>query len=278
MSGPRTGISATGADAAEIVELAVLAEAHNVDLLVVGNVRAGRPNGDDTYVVTAAAAAAARTRYPRIAVVLDLRGSAPPLRVAEDLGVLDVLSHGRLELLVRQGPDPDPSLTRDLDSVLGAWTAWPLDDAARPERFLPVTPSPVQPEIPTWLVDAADPATGRSSSRVGSLVFLEWPAGTPVPDAAELHRIRKIRGAAEATTVVFDLADVPRSDRTDAVKLLGTVVAPCLRCADEEVDILALDSADWLLRRTALHEPPKRNDSPASFVSPSTSHQKETST
>ena len=259
MSGPRIGVSVSGADAAAISHLAALAEAQNIDLLVVGNARAGLPNGDDTYVVTAAAAAAVRTRYLRVGVVLDLRGSAPPVRVAEDLGVLDVMSNGRLELLVR--PSPHPSWTDDLDSVLEAWSGWPLAETDRPARSMPVTPSPVQPEIPTWLIEPSDPPIARPLSRGASLVFLAWPDAAQVPDATELHRIRRIRDGVGSATVVFDLAGVPPVRHADVVRILGTVVGPCLRCPDDEVGILALDTADWLLRRTALHHPPLPDNS-----------------
>jgi alkanesulfonate monooxygenase SsuD/methylene tetrahydromethanopterin reductase-like flavin-dependent oxidoreductase (luciferase family) len=262
MTGPRVGVCASGADAAEIAGLAALAEAANLDLLVVGNTRDGR-HGDDTYVVTAAAAVAARTRYLRVGVVLNLRSSAPPLRVAEDLGVLDVLSNGRLELVVR--PDPDPSWRRDLDSVLGAWTAWPLGPSGA-TGSAPVTPAPVQPEIPTWVLDPSDPPTARPLTRGAGVLFVTWPEHSfdpegAVPDVAELRRLRTLRNSAGAATVVFDLAGVPVARRADVLRILGTVVAPCLRCPDDEVGILALDATEWLLRRIPLHAAPLPDDS-----------------
>lgn len=260
MSGPRIGIGASGADAAEVVRLAVQAEAANMDLLVAGHAGGDHANGDDTYVVTAAAAAAARTRYLRMGVVLDLRSSAPPLRVAEDLGVLDVLSNGRLELVLRS--DPDPSWRRDLDSVLAAWTDWPLEVAGGPTRSAPVTPAPVQPQIPTWVLDPSEPSAARPLGRGGGVLFLTWPEHAAVPDATELQRVRKLRDSGRAATVVFDLVDVSAPRRADVVRILGTVVAPCLRCPDDEVGILALDATDWLLRRTALHAAPLPGDPP----------------
>jgi alkanesulfonate monooxygenase SsuD/methylene tetrahydromethanopterin reductase-like flavin-dependent oxidoreductase (luciferase family) len=237
-----------------MARLAPLAEAHNLDAILVGAVRDGMPDSDDTYVVTAAAAAAGRTRYLRIAVAMDLRGSASPLRVAEDLGVLDVMSNGRLELVLR--PGAEPAWTRDLEAILGAWTGWPLADSGTPAARKPVTPSPVQPEIPVWLMTATEPATARPQSRGSSIVFVDWPGTPMIPDADALREIRRARDDAGAATVVVDLAGTPPERRADAVRVLGTVVGPCLRCPDDEVGILALDATDWLLRRTELHRPP----------------------
>lgn len=274
MSGPRLALAVSGADAAEIARLAPLAEDNNLDAMLVGAVRDGVPDSDDTYVVTAAAAAAGRTRYLRIAVAMDLRGSSSPLRVAEDLGVLDVMSNGRLELVLR--PGAEPAWTRDLEAVLGAWTGWPLEGGSTPARTpagpgtpartpagpatpaprMPVTPSPVQPEIPTWLMTASEPATARPLSRGSSIVFVDWP-GTPViPDADALREMRRVRDRAGAATMVVDIAGTPAERRAEVIRVLGTVVGPCLRCPDDEVGILALDATDWLLHRTELHRPP----------------------
>jgi len=251
VSGARLAVAASGAAAAEIARLAAQAESFHLDAVVVGSIHSGTPNSDDTYVVTAAAATAARTAHLRIAIALDLRSSASPLEVAEDIGVLDVMSGGRLELLVK--PQPDPSWTRDLEAVLDAWSHWTLDDGAS----MPVTPSPVQPHIPAWTVDSStQPPTARPIDRGASVVFIEWPEPAYVPDAAALHGIRRARDDAGAATVVVDLGGTPAGRWAEVVAALGTVVAPCLRCAHDEVEILSLDATDWLLRRTALHRPP----------------------
>lgn len=251
MSGLRLAVSAPGAAAADITRLATLAERHNLDVVVVGGIESGAPNSDDTYVATTAAAVATSTQHLRIALSLDLRGTAPPLRVAEDIGVLDVMSGGRLELLFT--PRPDPSWPGDLDAVLGAWSGWTLDDG----RTMPVTPSPVQPNIPAWTVDTSTrPPTARPIGGGASVVFIDWPEPADVPDAAALHGIRRTRDDAGAATVVFDLGGTPAGRWAEVIAALGTVVAPCLRCANDEVEILCLDATDWLLRRTALHRPP----------------------
>jgi len=251
MSGHRLAVSAPGADAAEITQLARIAESQNLDAVVVGAIRNGVPNSDDTYVAAAAGAAAMCTRHLRIGVALDLRGSASPLRVAEDIGVLDVMSAGRLELLLRPGPDQHWS--QDLAAVFGAWSGWRLDDG----RVMPVTPTPVQPNIPTWMVEhSSDPRVAHPLAQGDSVLFVEWPETAFVPDAAALHKMRRTRDAAGAATVVIDLGATPAPRRAEIMTVLGSLVGPCLRCAADEVDILAIDTTEWLLRRTELHRPP----------------------
>ncbi|BBY83073.1 LLM class flavin-dependent oxidoreductase [Mycolicibacterium pulveris] len=253
MSAPRLAVSAPGADAAEIRRLAGVAQNHNIDALVVGSIRPGPPNSDDTYVMAAAGAVATCTRHLRIPVVLTLRGSAAPLRIAEDIGVLDAMSGGRLELILRI--HSDEGWREDLAAILGAWTGWSLDDG----RVMPVTPAPVQPSIPTWTIDAGSTlGTADPLTQGDSMMFLAWAHGTVVPDAAALQDIRRRRDAVGATTVVVDIGAVPTRYRDDVIAVLGTVVSPCLRCAPDELTILARDATDWLVRQTELHEPPLR--------------------
>jgi alkanesulfonate monooxygenase SsuD/methylene tetrahydromethanopterin reductase-like flavin-dependent oxidoreductase (luciferase family) len=245
VSGPRTAVALPGAEAATLVAAAQAAEASNLDCIMIGDVGGTAPNSDDTYVLTAAAAVATATTDLRISLALDLRGSAPPLRVAEDLGVLDVMSAGRTELLLT--PGADPGWRPDLDAVLGAWMAWPVADGAT----APVTPAPVQPVIPAWLVEGAS-ATGLHGAQ--GVVFVDWPG--EIPGLAALEEMRRVRDEAGAATVVVDAGAVSPDRHTEVIRALGTVVAPCLRCPADEVAILALDSTEYLLERTDLHEPP----------------------
>jgi alkanesulfonate monooxygenase SsuD/methylene tetrahydromethanopterin reductase-like flavin-dependent oxidoreductase (luciferase family) len=245
MSGARIGVALPGCDAATAVSVAEAAEAANLDLVVIGDVAGAAPNADDSYVLTTAGAVAMRTAHLRLALALDLRGSAPLLRATEDIGVLDVLSAGRIELLMR--PGADEAWRRELDQLLDGWRAWPLPDGSA----VPTTPSPVQPEIPVWLVDGSAAAALRGGAGV---VFVAWPG--EIPDAATMGGIRRRRDEAGAATVVFDVAGVAAEERPAAIRALGGVAGPCLRCPDDEVGILALDSTEYLLHREELHEPP----------------------
>ncbi len=241
----RLALAVPGKPAAEVLAAARAAEAANLDALVIGDPAGATKsaNSDDTYVLTTAGAVAAVTTDLRLTLALDLRGSAPPLRVAEDLGVLDVLSGGRVELLLTPGPDPE--WRTDLAAVLGAWTGWPMPDGST----APVTPAPVQPALPGWSVSGETATSLRGGP---GLVLVDWPGR--LPDLDTVLRIRELRDRAGAGTVVVRA----RGELTGVVRALGTVVGPCLRCPPDEVPILHADATDWLLHRTELHEPPAR--------------------
>jgi hypothetical protein len=101
---------------------------------------------------------------------------------------------------------------------------------------------------------AGDPADIPGGTDIPGGDPTDIPGG--VPDPEQLRELRRRRDEADAATVLFEVGHLPGDRRAAAVKTLGTVVGPCLRCAEEEVGILALDTADWLLRRTGLHHPP----------------------
>jgi alkanesulfonate monooxygenase SsuD/methylene tetrahydromethanopterin reductase-like flavin-dependent oxidoreductase (luciferase family) len=245
MSGPRIGVSVPGGTTAALSTVAQAAEAANIDCVLIGDVRGAAENHDDTYVLATAGVIAARTRHLRIGLALGLRGSAPVVRVAEDIGVVDVLSAGRVELVMR--PGSDPRWRSDLDAVLRSWSGWELGDGST----VPITPCPVQPMIPTYLVDGD---RGDALHPGAGMLFETWHG--EIPDAHGIREIRRRRDDLGAATVVFDIAGIPEADRVVALRAIGGVVGPCLRCPDDEVGILALDSTEYLLDRTDLHEPP----------------------
>lgn len=261
MSGPRLALAVPGAPAAEVLAAARAAEAANLDALVIGDPTGTSANSDDTYVLTTAGAVAATTTDLRLCLALDLRGSAPPLRVAEDLGVVDVMSGGRVELML--SPGGDPAWRTDLDAVLEAWIGWPMPDGTT----TPVTPAPVQPSLPAWLMDRhtggrTDGDTATHLRGGPGALFVDRTAivsdASPVPGLDALLRVRELRDRAGAGTVVVRAAGVPARDLPALIRTLGTVVGPCLRCPANEVPILAADATDWLLHRTELHQPPPR--------------------
>ncbi len=236
MSTPRVWASLPGADAAAVVALARAIESTSIDGILVGDHREDRPrtNCDDTYVVTAAAGAAAVTSYARIGVVLNLRGSSSPINLAEDLGVLDCLSAGRLEVVADVRT---PAQQDDLRRVLGSWREWPLGDG----RTMPVTPAPVQPSLPTVRVGDDAP------------VWHLWRGPLALD---EVTALRSRRDDAGTTGVAIDLSEVPADEVERALVEIGTVLVPLLRCAAHEVETLHHDAITWLRQRTALHRSP----------------------
>ena len=283
MSGLRAGLGFPGAPADAVVRAARLAEQWNVDTLWIGDPAHRAANGDDTYVMVAAAAAAAATAHVRLGVFLSARSSAPLLRIAEDIGVVDQISAGRLSVAFSppaSGTADVAAWLGDLERISGAHRGWDLGDG----RMMPVTPAPAQPTVPVAVFQpesgtsapmppdaaATDPTAGpthagpfvarqlvaRPLGGTGSPVLLavDWPDPTAPPTAGDLLRLKERAGGASAGEAIL-LAD-PAADLDAVFAVAGTVVAPCLRASDHEVGILALDATRWLEQRSALHHPP----------------------
>jgi alkanesulfonate monooxygenase SsuD/methylene tetrahydromethanopterin reductase-like flavin-dependent oxidoreductase (luciferase family) len=253
MSGLRAGLGLPGADAGAVQRAARLAEDWNVESLWIGDPAHHAHNADDTYVMVAAAAAAAATAHVRLGVFLSARSSAPPLRVAEDIAVVDQISSGRLSVVFSppDGEPADAAWLADLERIAEAPRGWDLGDGRR----MPVTPPPAQPTVPMAVFERGDSAA-RPLAATWSPVLLavDWPDATTPPSPADLLRLKAGADDAGAAEVIL-LADAA-ADLDAVFAVVGTVVAPCLRAADHEVGILALDATRWLHERAALHRPP----------------------
>jgi alkanesulfonate monooxygenase SsuD/methylene tetrahydromethanopterin reductase-like flavin-dependent oxidoreductase (luciferase family) len=117
--------------------------------------------------IVTAMAAAARTRHIRVGFSVLLVPLHHPLRLAEDLATLDVLSGGRLNLGVSRGRgssgssqyarafgydlDTGATLEQCLDKILGYWAGNPVETDEQ-RRF--VAPRPVQQPHPPVFVGA----------------------------------------------------------------------------------------------------------------------------
>ena len=260
MSGLRTGLAFPGADAATVVEAARLAEEWNVDTLWIGNPSGTAPNSDDTYVMVTAAAAAAATTHVRLGVFLSARSSSPPLRIAEDIAVVDQISAGRLSVaFTRPPPSGTGEWFADLARIARAPHDWDLGDGRR----MPVTPAPAQPCVPMAVFEPGDdPLVARPLRTAGSPVLLAvgWPDPAAAPTADDVMRLKARSAEAGADEVVLLVAGTAGTTAADLALILtvtGTVVAPCLRAAEHEVPILALDATRWLEQCGALHQPPE---------------------
>ena len=254
MSGLRAGLGLPGADAGTVVRAARLAEEWNVDSLWIGDPAHRAANADDTYVMVAAAAAAAATTHLRLGVFLSARSSSPPLRIAEDIGVVDQISSGRLSVAFSPpGAGPaDAAWLADLDRIAGAHRGWDLGDGRR----MPVTPPPAQPAVPMAVFERAGGGAARPLATTWSPVLLtvDWPDATTPPPPTDLMRLKARAHEAGAAEAILLLE--PAADLDEVFAVVGTVVAPCLRAADHEIEILALDATRWLHQRAALHHPP----------------------
>jgi len=131
-----------------------------------------------------AAHIAARTRNLRIGTAVTLAAFYHPLRIAEEIALLDVLTGGRINWGAGRGFDPrefsifgvptEESADRfreAVEIVLAAWTSEKLDFDGRFHQFedVEVLPKPLQqPHPPTWVaatsIGAVDWAAGRGLS------------------------------------------------------------------------------------------------------------------
>jgi len=131
---------------------------------------------DDSYLpspMVLAAAAARATRHVRLQVNV-LLPYLDPLRVAEDVAVLDHLSHGRAEVLLLGGyvaselamfgVDPRERgnlMDEGVRALKEAWTGEPFTYRGRPARIFP---RPLQqPHPPIFMGGSAAPAARRAA-------------------------------------------------------------------------------------------------------------------
>jgi hypothetical protein len=276
MNGTRLAVSMIGGDAGIWVEAARLAELHGVDLWIGDGRRASGP--DDSYVLAAGAAVAAVTEDIRLCVVLTADGATSSLRLAEDIGVVDQASHGRLEIAFRV-----PSTARDewedrVVRLLGAWHEWPAQDG----RTVAATPRPAQPWIPRLvagdrevaerlraglLVNSRDRdgGVGTPAGRIEPRTVLEidlkvgrnglvgWLGEDPIARVAHLRA--QVDGARAHELVVRLQPSDSRQLMAD-IQALGVVVGPCIRCSAHQAPFFAKDTFLWLTEKVGLHAPP----------------------
>jgi alkanesulfonate monooxygenase SsuD/methylene tetrahydromethanopterin reductase-like flavin-dependent oxidoreductase (luciferase family) len=146
--------------------------------------------------------AAARTRRLRIGTAVSLAPLYHPLRLAEEVALLDQLSGGRVNWGAGRGfarvefeafgvpPEESTSRFREtVEIVLRAWTEERLNFAGRHFRFdeVEVLPKPMQsPHPPVWLAASSEAAIEWAAAR-GFSILMD-PHSTP----AELGRKRRL--------------------------------------------------------------------------------------
>jgi alkanesulfonate monooxygenase SsuD/methylene tetrahydromethanopterin reductase-like flavin-dependent oxidoreductase (luciferase family) len=135
---------------------------------------------DDGYLpspLPMAAAIAARTRNIRIQIAALVASFHDPLRLAEDAAVVDLISGGRLDLVVTNGYVGseftmfDKSLgerakrtTETVKVLREAWQGKPFEFRGRTVR---VTPQPFQPNGPSITMGGSTEPAARRAARLG---------------------------------------------------------------------------------------------------------------
>jgi alkanesulfonate monooxygenase SsuD/methylene tetrahydromethanopterin reductase-like flavin-dependent oxidoreductase (luciferase family) len=194
------------------------------------------------------AAIAERTEHMRLGTAIVQLPLAHPLRVAEEIATLDVLSNGRVEFGVGRGSNPAhfggfgmttadsrERLTEGLEMIRAAWTheRFSFEGKHWTARNLSLVPRPIQTPHPRIHVAANSAETASFAGQAGySAMFAAHVV--PFPKLAELVKIyrnaRLEAGHAEATP-------------DDITLLMPTYVAPTLQQLRDEFEPSVLFAA-----------------------------------
>ena len=213
------------------------------------------------------AAIAARTRTLRLGTAIVQLPLAHPLRVAEELATLDVLSDGRVECGVGRGSNPThfagfgvpmaESRDRMIEALEYVRRAWTMDRFSFDGRFfqaddLALSPRPVQRPHPPIRVAANSVETAEWAGR----------AGYPILVASNVNPIPRLRELIPCYRHARAAAGHP-ADADDVTLLMPMYVAE--RRAEVERDVspsvrqFARNAASvaepWLARASAAERP-----------------------
>ncbi|MGQ0434073.1 MAG: LLM class flavin-dependent oxidoreductase [Microthrixaceae bacterium] len=137
----------------------------------------GSPDGYLPSPLPLAAAIAARTTSIAIYVAAIVAPFHDPIRLAEDAAVVDLMSKGRLHLVVTNGYVPSEFAMFDVplsersartraavEALQQAWTGEPFEHDG---RTVQVTPAPFSAGGPTLLLGGSSDAAARRAARLG---------------------------------------------------------------------------------------------------------------
>ncbi len=202
---------ATGAPASELyaaaLDMAVWAEQHGCASVVLSE-HHGSPDGYLPSPMLVAAAMAARTRTLPITVGALLLNFVDPIRLAEDMVVLDLLSGGRVGYIIGLGYRHEEYAMFGVDRTRrGAVIEAKLDAlqrALRGEHFeyegrtVHVTPSPFSPGGPFLAYGGHSIAAARRAGRFGLSLL-----GESAPDGLEEAYLAAASEAGQTPGMVF---------------------------------------------------------------------------
>jgi alkanesulfonate monooxygenase SsuD/methylene tetrahydromethanopterin reductase-like flavin-dependent oxidoreductase (luciferase family) len=191
MTGLQQDMNAEGERYRAALDMAAYVDAQGFDAVALEE-HHGAENGWLPSPLTMAAAIAARTERVRISVVALLVTLYEPVRLAEDIAVLDLISNGRFGFVAGSGYRPQEyhALGKDwaargllmdeaIDTLLKAWRGEAFEYRGKSVR---VTPRPQSRPHPLFFVGGMSPAAARRAARFG------LPFYPPYEDA-ELARV-----------------------------------------------------------------------------------------
>jgi alkanesulfonate monooxygenase SsuD/methylene tetrahydromethanopterin reductase-like flavin-dependent oxidoreductase (luciferase family) len=161
---------------AAALEQCVWAEDRGFDSVAVSE----HHGSDDGYCpspLVLAAAITGRTRSLRVMVAALVLPLYDPIRLAEDLAVLDLASGGRVDVVIGAGYRPEelamygrvmddrvPLVEEGVAALRAAWSGEEFEYRGRRVR---VTPTPSRPGGPMLLMGGATPGAARRAARLG---------------------------------------------------------------------------------------------------------------
>jgi len=226
MRAPRDGPAPIADLYAAAVEMSVWGEQHGA-LSVVLSEHHASPDGYLPSPLLLAAAIAARTTTVPITVAALLVPLHDPVRLAEDMAVLDVMSHGRVAYVAGLGYRPEEydmfgrslgTRGRRMDECLEVMQrAWSGEEFEYDGRRVWVTPPPTTPGGPALMYGGGSRAAARRAARFGLGFFAQtWAAGLEDAYRDECARLGTEPGlcflpAPGSATTIFVAEDVDRA-------------------------------------------------------------------
>jgi alkanesulfonate monooxygenase SsuD/methylene tetrahydromethanopterin reductase-like flavin-dependent oxidoreductase (luciferase family) len=185
MRAPADGPAPIGDLYAAAVDMAVWGEAHGALSAILSEHHASADGYLPAPLVLASAMAARTTALP-ITVAALLLPLHDPVRLAEDMAVLDILSRGRVVYVAGLGYRPEEyemfgrslgERGRRMEVCLGAlrtaWTGAPFEFEG---RRVQVTPTPTTPGGPVLMYGGGSVAAARRAARFGLSFFAQTSA------------------------------------------------------------------------------------------------------
>ncbi len=189
---------------AHLLEEVVLADEVGLDVFGIGEHH--RPDFPISNPEVVLAAAAARTTRIRLTSAVTVLSSDDPVRVFQAFSTLDLLSHGRAEIMAGRGSfiESFPLFGYDLDDYdvlfadklellnalrLGERVTWSGQTRA-PLRDAIIYPRPVQQPLPLWVAIGGTPQSAVRAGLLGLPMAIAIIGGEPARFAplVEIHR------------------------------------------------------------------------------------------
>ncbi len=184
MRNPQPGVDKRALYQAAI-EMAVWADEHGFDTIQFSE----HHGSDDGYLpspVVLASAIAARTKRVGLRFGVALLPLYHPIKLAEDIAVLDIISGGRVTAVFGAGyarhefemfgvdpADRAKLMEEGVETIKNAWTGEPFLYQGRRAR---VTPTPVQKPGPAIWLGGSSPAAARRAARIADHFYGADPA------------------------------------------------------------------------------------------------------